>query len=140
MKHKKDPALKGKRELALVEVPIPKEAQAGAAPGSKSYKLGKCVIILESLPQRGCHIAVMHPNRWPNYEEMKAASKLAPSDAAMALLFPEGETPTEMTGGKRVLHLNQVGRRVQQQQIAKAQILTPQNVRSAGLRQPSSGR
>ena len=133
MKHKQDPALKGKkRQMIPMEIPMPPEMMGKVTPGAKAYKLGNCTIIWQIHPQtKQCHIVVMHQNRWPNYEEMRAVSKLAPTDAAMALLFPGGETPESMTGGKRVLSLTQIGQL--QQHVPTAQLLTPQGVRNVPL-------
>lgn len=76
------------RRREFREVPITPEIARGLEPGTKAYRMGRCLVLI-SRQKVGWHLSISRPERLPSWEEVRDARyELIPDEATMAMLLP----------------------------------------------------
>jgi hypothetical protein len=76
------------RRRELRELEIPADVRALLEPGSRTYMMGACRIIV-SQQRAGWHLSISRAKRLPSWEDVRDARyALIPDEALMALLLP----------------------------------------------------
>jgi hypothetical protein len=63
-------------------------------PGTKAYRWGDLTVFVSPPmgPRHGWHLSISHPDRYPTWDEIKAARfRFLPNDVTMAMLLPPKE-------------------------------------------------
>lgn len=89
--------------LPLQEASLPRAVMLRLPPGTKSYTLGECRVILSRddlqdgrdvgliLPGRW-HLSISHPDRYPTWDEIvEARDRLLPQDLHFCMVLPPRE-------------------------------------------------
>ena len=75
----------------ILPFPIPKENLPDNSKNHKAWYMEECTVVY-SLDKDRHHLSIVHPMRYPYWEEIKFARyRFVPNDCYMAMMFPPKE-------------------------------------------------